>query len=213
MPMSKRSPQPRSAGRLRWLLAPNPWVIVPAAVLAGLLLFLAVWLVQRPPVDDEAAPAVLPTVMVQSARDPLPAPQDDGGATEGGVFVLPEAPAEAPATVAGTPPPPVPPAADAPVQAWEDAPLAGDSAPVPVHRPNPEYPSRALRRRLSGAVVVRAMVGIDGRPRQIEIARSSSHRALDQAALRAVRQWRFQPAMRAGQPVEQAVHIPFDFSP
>lgn len=212
MPMSKRSPQPRSAGRLRWLLAPNPWVIVPAAVLAGLLLFLAVWLVQRPAADDEAAPAVLPTVTVQAAgRDPLPAPPD-GAAGAGGVFDLPEAPPEPPAAVAGTPPP-APAATDAPLQEGLDTAMADDRAPVAVHSPSPEYPLRAMRRRLAGSVVVRAVVGTDGRPRQIEIASSSSHRVLDQAAVRAVRGWRFQPAMRAGHPVEQPVHIPFDFSP
>jgi protein TonB len=47
----------------------------------------------------------------------------------------------------------------------------------------------------------------------VEVARSSSHRALDQAAVRAVRRWRFEPATRQGRPVSQVVQVPVAFSP
>lgn len=203
-----------------WLRRPNQWLIVPAAVLAGLLLFLVVWLVQRAPAEEEDA-ALLPAVTVEPAPEgtPLPAPQPPGLAQgepsaegEGGVFVLPDAPPQPPPVVAGETPPVA--QADPGTGLPEAGTVAGaDSQPVPIHRPAPNYPSRALRRGASGEVVVRALVGVDGQPRQVEVARSSSHRALDQAAVQAVRRWRFQPAMRDGQPVAQTVHVPFDFSP
>lgn len=205
----------------RWLRRPNQWLIVPAAVLAGLLLFLVVWLAQRPAPGDTEDAALLPAVTVEPPPEgtPLPAPQPPERAPgetpaegESGVFVLPDAPPEPPRAVAGEPPPMAP--ADPGAALPETGAVAAvDSEPVPIHRPPPRYPSRALRRGASGEVVVRALVGVDGQPRQVEIARSSSHRALDQAAVQAVRRWRFQPAMRDGQPVAQTVHIPFDFSP
>jgi len=220
MPMPE-SPDPSRSNLPHWLRSPSPWLIVPAAVLAGLLLFLVVWLAQRPaPAGDEDA-ATLPAVKVEPAPQgsPLPAPRPpelaEGAPSDerdGGVFVLPDAPPEPPRTVAGEPPP----AATAdPGDGLADAGTAVlvDSQPVPIHRPPPEYPRRALRRGASGEVVVRVLVGTDGQPRQVEIAHSSSHRALDQAALQAVRRWRFEPAMRNGQPVAQTVQVPFDFNP
>lgn len=197
--------------------------MVPAAVLAGLLLFLVTWLAQRPAPEEEQETVVLPSVAAEpaSALTPLPAPQRpelaDGAQApaseeqDAGVFVLPEAPTQPLPTVAGQPAPATPAGADAAAAGQHAG--APDSQPVPVHRPSPVYPGRALRRGETGTVVVRVRVGIDGRPRQLEIARSSSHRALDRAALQAMRDWRFQPAMRGGQPVEDTVQVPFDFNP
>lgn len=216
--MPESAAPPRST-RNRWLRAPNPWLAVPAAVVAGLLLFLAVWLAQRS--GQETAPAaILPTVTAQRASEapPLPAPQlPDTAASgsaeeaEGGVFALPDAPPEPPAAVAGTPP--TDPATGSQAGLAETPAAIGDRQPIPVHSPAPTYPERALRRRLSGEVVIRVTVGTDGLPRKLEIAHSSTHRILDQAALRAVRRWRFQPAMQQGRPVAQAVHVPIEFSP
>lgn len=218
LPMPE-SPDPSRTTLPRWLRTPSPWLIVPAGVVVGLLLFLVVWLSQRPAAEDPDA-AVLPAVTVEPAPQdpPLPAPQppelpegtpeEDG---DGGVFVMPDAPPEPPRAVAGEPPP----AADThPETGQPDMDTAAvDSPPVPVHTPPPSYPSRALRRGTSGEVLVRVLVGTNGQPQRVEIARSSSHRALDEAALDAVRSWRFQPAMRDGQPVAQTVQVPFNFSP
>lgn len=212
-------PQPTdpdpSARTHRWR-RPSAWLTVPGTVLLGLLLFLAVWLSQRDRTPDQPAALTLPTVTAE--RDPqpaLPAPQPPEPAPEGsagdrdGVFVLPEAPVQ-PAPVAGSLPRPQP--TTSPESAGATGPEPGDRAPVPVHSPAPTYPARALRGRLSGEVVVRALVGVDGRPRRLEVVHSSSHRVLDQAALRAVRRWRFQPAVQEGRPVSKAVDIPFEFS-
>ena len=213
------SPDPSRITLPRWLRTPSPWLIVPAGVLVGLLLFLVVWLSQRPASEDADA-AVLPAVTVEPAPQgpPLPAPQPpelaDGAPAQdgdGGVFVLPDAPPEPPRAVAGEPPPAAAPTPDTGLPDMGTA--AVDSQPVPVHTPAPSYPDRALRRGASGEVLVRVLVGTDGQPQRVEIARSSSHRALDRAALDAVRSWRFQPAMRNGQPVAQTVQVPFDFSP
>lgn len=214
MPQPNRRP---GAARPRWRLSSSSWLIVPAGIAAGVLLFAIVWL-QREAVDTEA-PAMLPPVEVDARAEPaaLPAPQlpaelepGDGEPAAGGVFSLPDAPPEPPPP-AGATLPERPVAADPATPGTFEA--AADSGPVPVHSPPPVYPGRSLRRGESGEVVVQVLVDRDGRPRQVEVARSSSHRALDQAAVRAVRGWRFQPAMRQGQPVAQVVQIPVAFSP
>jgi len=62
----------------------------------------------------------------------------------------------------------------------------------------PDYPPRCLRMGIEGRVRVRVLVGEDGRPQEVTIDRSSGDASLDEAALEAVRQWRFEAAMRRG---------------
>lgn len=190
-------------------------MLVPAGVVAGLLLFLAVWLQRDMPQDESAA--TLPTIKVDSGRSAprLPAPSDEAplGEAPGGVFTLPDAPAEPPPAVAGEPASTAPPDPTLDPAPGDTGLAAVDHPAVPVRQPPPAYPRQALRRGESGEVLVRVVVGTDGRPSQVQVARSSSHRALDQAAVKAVRRWRFQPATRDGQSVPQTVHIPVDFTP
>jgi protein TonB len=54
-----------------------------------------------------------------------------------------------------------------------------------------------------GVVVLRVMIETDGRAAQVVVARSSGSARLDQAAIAAIRQWRFIPAQQGGQPVSQ----------
>ncbi len=75
----------------------------------------------------------------------------------------------------------------------------------------PDYPPRCLRMGIEGNVRVRVLVGENGRPQEVTIDRSSGDASLDQAALEAVRQWRFEPAMRRGVPVRAWVIAPLEF--
>jgi protein TonB len=85
--------------------------------------------------------------------------------------------------------------------------------PVPLsgRTPWPRYPPAALRRRESGTVLVRVEVDTSGRPAGVALEQRSGSRELDRAALEAVREWRFQPAQRDGQPVPGSLVIPIDF--
>lgn len=58
----------------------------------------------------------------------------------------------------------------------------------------PVYPEEARRDGIRGSVGVRIEVLENGRPGEIEVQRSSGHDSLDEAALQAVRKWRFVPA-------------------
>jgi protein TonB len=81
-----------------------------------------------------------------------------------------------------------------------------------AHAPLPLYPDYARRREQQGTVTLRVFVDEDGSVRDIEIAQSSGHDTLDEAALRTVRdRWRFRPARRAGATVASWVLVPVRF--
>ncbi len=74
----------------------------------------------------------------------------------------------------------------------------------------PSYPSAARANGLQGRVVLLVTLSLDGRPRRIDIARSSGFDQLDESAVRAVWQWRFYRTDN-GPPVEATIEIPLDF--
>lgn len=80
-----------------------------------------------------------------------------------------------------------------------------------LNNPKPDYPAAARRLRLQGEVIVRAMVDPAGRAGDLKIQRSSGTGLLDEAALRAVRDYRFVPARRGSEAVTHWVDVPFTF--
>jgi protein TonB len=85
--------------------------------------------------------------------------------------------------------------------------------PTVVRSVKPEYTTEAMRARVQGVVIVRAIVQPDGTVRDVEVVRSLDPVfGLDQAAVRAAARWRFRPALMAGQPVPLAVTIELVFS-
>ena len=77
--------------------------------------------------------------------------------------------------------------------------------------PPPEYPELAKQMRQEGLVILAVDVGSDGTPIKVEIEQSSSYRMLDQAALKAVSYWKFQPGRIGNLPVESKVTVPVRF--
>jgi protein TonB len=75
----------------------------------------------------------------------------------------------------------------------------------------PRYPSRCLRLQIEGKVRVYALVGENGRVQEVTLGKSSGDASLDEAAMEAVRTWRFEPAMRNGMPMRAWVVAPVDF--
>ncbi|MDZ3832668.1 MAG: energy transducer TonB [Sphingopyxis sp.] len=88
---------------------------------------------------------------------------------------------------------------------------AGDLSATMVHAPPPRYPRESRRLREQGTVVLRVLLGADGKVADIGVAKSSGHGRLDAAALDAVRKWRWRPTLRQGEPVQVrgSVEIPF----
>lgn len=86
-----------------------------------------------------------------------------------------------------------------------------DGEPELINRVQPEYPATAYRERAEGTVLVGILVDTNGRPVEVEVVSRSGNRELDRAAVDAVRQWTFQPAMRDGRKVEARVEVPVTF--
>ncbi len=78
----------------------------------------------------------------------------------------------------------------------------------------PHYPGDAIKNKVQGRVWVRATIAVDGAARSARVDRvePESAAALGDAAVQAVKSWKFNPAMSKGQPVEGDVFIPIDFS-
>lgn len=76
----------------------------------------------------------------------------------------------------------------------------------------PPYPGRAIRLGWEGTVMLRVRVDENGRPREVVIERSSGHVMLDRSAsTHVLARWRFQPALRDGQPVQAWALVPVSF--
>jgi protein TonB len=83
----------------------------------------------------------------------------------------------------------------------------------PLYRDNPVpvYPVLARRRQWQGTVVLEVLVKADGLVAELSVQQSSNHRVLDEAALAAVRNWRFTPGRQGRQPVAMKVLVPVRF--
>jgi len=79
-----------------------------------------------------------------------------------------------------------------------------------VNRVQPQYPPLARQTRISGTVRLHAIISKDGSVQQLEVL--SGHPLLVQAALDAVRQWKYRPTTLNGEPVEVDTTIDVIFS-
>jgi protein TonB len=85
--------------------------------------------------------------------------------------------------------------------------------PAVLAQGTPEYPRQARFDRIEGTVVLRVIVGADGRVEEGSIKVVRSVPALDAAAIAAIRAWRFSPALGpSGRPARVVIEVPFQFS-
>jgi periplasmic protein TonB len=136
----------------------------------------------EPPVAFDAVPTG-PGVVVGPLGDP----------TGDGLGLAPPPPApRAPA-----PPPPIP--------------VGGVvRAPQKVHHVAPSYPAIAQQAKISGVVILEALIAEDGSVRQVKVLKSIP--LLDAAATDAVRQWRFTPTLLNGVPVQVIMSVTVTFT-
>jgi periplasmic protein TonB len=81
----------------------------------------------------------------------------------------------------------------------------------PINNPNPTYPPEAVQQGLEGRVILSVTIAASGEVTRVTVAESCGYDVLDQAALDAVRRWRFSPATRGGKPVEWTARLPIRF--
>jgi protein TonB len=154
------------------------------------------------------APATIPKEIAQIVEEPIAAdsfgsgigvPGGVPGGAVGGVLggVLGGVPQVAPP----------PPAADVP-----PGPMRAGSALKPprlIQHVPPSYPAVASRARIFGDVRLDALIGTDGRVYDLKVI--SGHPMLVQAATDAVRQWRYEPTLLNGRPVEVLLEVVVHF--
>jgi protein TonB len=179
----------------------------------------AVTLVRHEPPPDPPKP-------IPARREVTPPPANpDAAPTEAPPSITPERPVRPPtdvgemapgATIDGavlgsggterfsdlTPPP-----APAPTQTVR---VGGTvTAPTKIHDVAPVYPQLARSAGIQGIVIIQATIGVDGSVVGAEVLRSVLF--LDQAALDAVRQWRFTPTRLNGEPVAVIMTVTVNF--
>jgi protein TonB len=84
------------------------------------------------------------------------------------------------------------------------------SGPVPLQKVDPKYPPTLIAERVTGEVILYAVIRRDGSVDSVQLVRGIDPQ-LDANAIRALRQWKFRPGAKQGTPVEleAIVHIPF----
>jgi protein TonB len=86
----------------------------------------------------------------------------------------------------------------------------GVTAGLVIKRVNPTYPPLARTARVQGSVVLAAVIGKDGTIQNLHVL--SGHPLLTQAALEAVKQWRYKPYILNGEPVEVDTQVTVNFT-
>ena len=93
-----------------------------------------------------------------------------------------------------------------------DAPVVPPTDPQAVQTPPPEYPLELACAGIDGQATLQLTIAPDGSISGSRLERGSGNAALDTLAQDAVKQWRFEPATRGGQPIEARIRVPLTFT-
>lgn len=148
-----------------------------------------------PPISQVIMPQ--PKIVVSQATPVAAAPER-----------LPDPPKPAPAAAVPAAAPAAPAAASGPPGPVRVANLAA----IMTYGPPPPYPAASKHKKETGTVVVRVVISEQGTVMEATIRQSSGFSALDEAALNAVRRYRFSPTIRDGRPVTAAGSIAMPFT-
>jgi protein TonB len=153
----------------------------------------------------DPSPSPIPTeppdgLQPERPVDPSPPGVDDLPPTTGLPFGDPIGPVDP-----GPPPPPPPPRQKDPVRVGSII-----QAPNKLVHVSPVYPRLALDAHKEGLVILEAVIAEDGSVRDVKVLRSQP--LLDQAAIDAVRQWRFTPTLLHGEPVPVVMTVTVNFT-
>lgn len=172
-------------------------VIIPGEILSGFI---------SPPSPAARTPQPSPPPLTPQAAPAAPAPQPVIAKEASPVVaqVIPSAAASVAVEASTAAAAPAAPAAPARLE------LPSSDAAY-LNNPKPGYPPLSRRLGEQGKVMVRVLIGIDGKVQQTQISSSSGYERLDQTALATVRTWRFVPGRRAGVPEEMWHIVPVHF--
>jgi periplasmic protein TonB len=154
-----------------------------------------------------AAPA--PTPQPQPSPSKVNTPTEVAQAAPVAPVSAPTAPTP-PAPRAEVPPAPAPPS-PAPVVTAPSKTDVSIPASYSASNQKPIYPNMSKRLGEQGTVVLRVLVKADGSAGEVEVKSSSNYSRLDQAAIDAVKTWRFNPAKIDGKATDEWYQVPIPF--
>ena len=155
-----------------------------------------------------AAPA--PTPQPQPIPSKVSTPTEVAQATPVAPVSAPTAPTPPAPTRVEAPPAPAPPS-PAPVVTAPSKTDVSIPASYSASNQKPIYPNMSKRLGEQGTVVLRVLVKADGSAGEVEVKSSSNYSRLDQAAIDAVKTWRFNPAKIDGKATDEWYQVPIPF--
>ena len=145
------------------------------------------------PAPVDSAPALAPSDAVALATPPM-------------TTIVPSVPSTGPAAPGGAPIT----AATRPSTAVPEG-LTQYARPQGGYQVRPSYPAAPRRLGIQGTTMLRVHVLADGRSGDVRVQESAGHPELDDAAVDAVRRWRFEPARRGAEAIAMWVLLPVEF--
>ncbi|HCE2678584.1 TPA: energy transducer TonB [Vibrio parahaemolyticus] len=79
----------------------------------------------------------------------------------------------------------------------------GNQQALPLYKVEPRYPSKALKRKVEGYVIMRFTIDTTGRPKDIEVIDAEPKRMFEKEAISALKKWKYQPKVENGVSIEQ----------
>lgn len=167
--------------------------------------------VTLPPQLQNLAPTIIPDAIPVVTNDPLPveaAPVQGGmeggveGGVEGGII----------GGVIGSVIPVAPPAPEPPPQ--RETVVVERDEPLPmraISQDYPAYPEHARTRGWEDSLIVRYVIGKDGRVKEVSTIRPPALRIFEEAAHQRIRQWRFTPMIENGEAKEVVHELTVEF--
>jgi protein TonB len=124
----------------------------------------------------------------------------------------PEPPKPQPRIVKAAPVKAAPPLPVVSPQAVDNGPPTADTVQVATApAPAPDYPALAQDRGMQGRVILKVHVLASGKADNVTVDKSTGFKILDDAAIKAVLQWTFDPARRGQTPIDGWVTVPLNF--
>lgn len=198
------------------------WTVLAIGVVAAVHLLAIALLMDVEPRGRESVQLLRMTVRTVELAPPAPEkPMEPPREKPQRPAARPVKPAESPPVMAAAPDPePVSRAFAVPPQPPAEKP-APPPAPAPItaarfdadylRNPAPAYPLMSRRLGEQGSVLLLVRVGADGSAERVQVRQTSGFPRLDEAALAAVRNWRFVPARRGDEAVAADVLVPVAF--
>lgn len=155
------------------------------------------------PPPPEPTPPPPPPEKKPEPRPPKPTPKP-----------LPKAPPSERAVTVPEPEPAPPPVAQPAVpQPAAPAPITPPHADAgQISNPAPTYPSLSRRLREEGLVVLEILILSNGNVGEIRLKTSSGFKRLDEAAMAAVKHWRYRPATQGDKAIDFWYELPLEFN-